>query len=311
MWSIPSMKKTKTYSKIDLIPKGNASDIITKGCMCLEGGAFRGTYTAGVLDFLMQHDINLETTIGISAGSLCGMLYVSGDIGRVGRINLLYRHDTRYVGLKAYPKNKGLIGFDFCLNDVNWELPFNAERFYDTKRRFIAVATDIETGKAAYFEKGKCADILKAVQASSSMPYISRPVNVEGRLYLDGGVSCKVPYRYALDHGFEKIVVIMTRQQGYRKKSSKASIDYAKICYLRHPEFAMRLGHSQDNANLEYDEIDRLGKDGRIFVIYPRKPITISRLEGDMEKLGNLYFDGYEDAGYYLPMLKEYLYGRS
>ena len=105
--------KNKVYTKLGQLPYGMARDKITEGCIVLEGGAFRGLYTAGVLDALMQAGINFRTTIGVSAGSMNGINYVAGQIGRSGRVNLKYRHDSRYVGVKALVTNKGVIGFDF------------------------------------------------------------------------------------------------------------------------------------------------------------------------------------------------------
>ena len=96
----------QTYSKMDQIPQGNASENITEGCLVLEGGAFRGLYTQGVLDAMMQNDINLSCVIGVSAGALGGLNYVSGQIGRSARINLSYRHDSRYVGVKALIRSR-------------------------------------------------------------------------------------------------------------------------------------------------------------------------------------------------------------
>jgi predicted patatin/cPLA2 family phospholipase len=301
------MRKKKVYSKLSSLPKGQSSEKVIKGCLCLEGGAFRGCYTAGVLDCLMENDINLETTIGVSAGSMCGLLYVSGDIGRAARINLQYRHDPRYVGIRAYKKNKGLIGFDFCLKGINKELPMNTKRFIETKRRFIAVCTSLDTGKAAYFEKGRCSDIYKAVQASASMPYISKPVIIDGKEYLDGGVACKVPYQFALNEKQEKIVIVLTRERGYRKKENRLVSENALIMYHHHEAFAQKLAHTRDNAAKEYEGIEKLEEEGRVFCFYPSRPINISRLEGDMEKLGDVYHLGYQDCLDNLDRLKEYL----
>lgn len=298
-------KKEKNYSKINQIPSGHSKENIVEGCLCLEGGAFRGCYTAGVLDCMMENDINLETTVGVSAGSLCGLLYVSGDIGKAARINLLYRHDKRYVGWKAFANNRGLIGFDFAFNGVSQA--FDAERFYSTKRRFLAVATSLDTGKATYFEKGKTIDILKACQASASMPFISAPVIVEGNRYLDGGVACRIPYSWAMNEGFNKIVVVLTRERGFRNNSKGKLMESAKLLYHNYHTFAERLSHSIDEGNRVYEQIDKLVDEGKIFAIYPSKPIDISRLEGDVDKLAELYYMGYQDCQNQLADLKEYL----
>ena len=138
-------KNKKVFSGLSRLPKGLASDQLTEGCIVLEGGAFRGLYTSGVLDALMEAGINLSCTVGVSAGALNGMNYVSGQIGRSGRLNLTYRHDSRYVGLKAIRKNRGVIGFDFILKNVNKEDPLNEERFFRPDSRFVVVATDCIT----------------------------------------------------------------------------------------------------------------------------------------------------------------------
>lgn len=194
----------EVYSKLDQIPCGIASNKTIDGCIVLEGGAFRGLYTAGVLDALMENDINLSCTIGVSAGAMNGVNYVAGNIGRTARINLKYRHDSRYVGVKAIRKNKGIIGFDFVFKQINKTDPLNNELFYDEKKRFIASCTSCVTGEQTFFEKGKCKDIYKAIQASASMPYVSEMVKVEGKPYLDGGCSKAIPYEWALANDYKK-----------------------------------------------------------------------------------------------------------
>ena len=135
----------KIFSKIDKIPRGRASNKISKLCLVLEGGAFRGLYSEGVLDALMLAGINAECTIGVSAGAMNGMNYVSGQIGRAARINLTYRHDSRYIGLKAIKTNKGVVGFDFVMNQIDEEA-FDEEAFFDRRKRFVVVATNCLPG---------------------------------------------------------------------------------------------------------------------------------------------------------------------
>lgn len=302
-----SQKKGKVYSGIKDLPRGIASDSITPGCLVVEGGAFRGLYVEGVLDLLMEEDVNLACTIGVSAGATSGMHYVSGQIGRAARFNLIYRHDPRYVGRIALRDNQGIMGFDFFYNEFGAKHPFNYKRFNQPERRFIAVATSCLTGETLYFEKGKCSDIEKAIQASATMPYVSKPVMVDGIPCMDGGCTVKVPYRWALKQGFEKIVVIRSREPWHRRKENTPESRLAKIVYRQYPEFAKQLATSPARANAECDELDRLQKEGRIFLIAPRLPVDIKRLEGDMEKLGELYYRGRGDAQKLLPDLKEYL----
>ena len=251
----------KIYSHIDKIPSGSASRKVTEGCLVLEGGAFRGLYSQGFMDAMMKAGINMQCTIGVSAGAMAGMNYVAGQIGRSARVNLRYRHDSRYVGIQAVRHNKG-----------------------------------------------HCTNIFHAIRASASMPYISKMVDIDGKPYLDGGCSCKIPYQWAIDQGFEKIVVIKTRHADYRKNLKKASeTSLAYRIYHTYPEFAHVLEQSDAAYNHQCDELEQLAKEGRIYLVSPSVPMKISRLEKDMEKLGHLYARGYKDAKDQMEQLKAYL----
>ncbi len=295
----------KVYSKIDQLPNGLASNQLTEGCLVLEGGAFRGLYTAGVIDALMQNDINLTCTIGVSAGALNGLNYVSGNIGRSARINLRYRHDSRYVGVKAFEHNKGIIGFDFVLDHINSSDPMNTETFWNKDKRFIVSATNCNTGEASFFEKGKCTNILKGIQASASMPYISKMVMVDNVPYLDGGCSKAIPYEWALRENYKKIVIVRTRPLDFRKENE---LDlHAFHFYKKYLMFANSLASTRLEYNRECEEIIELTKENRVYTIAPSEPVTVSRIESDMEKLGDLYYLGYNDTLNQIEELKKYL----
>ena len=295
----------KEYADLDKIPTGLASDVITEGCLVLEGGAFRGLYTAGILDVFMQNDINFRCTIGVSAGALTGTNYQSGQIGRTARANLGYRHESSFVGVESVRKAHSVIRLDFLFKDYNAIEMINVRKFFNPERRFVAVATNCETGKPMYFDRDYCGNIFEAIKASASMPFVTPMVNVDGIPCLDGGSSCKIPYQWAINEGYEKIVVIKTRENGFRKKVSDRKP--ATTIYRNHPEFAAAHDMSTENYNKQCDELDELSASGRLFVIAPSEKVTVSRVEGDMEKLGNLYWLGYNDGLNILPKLREYL----
>lgn len=301
------MTKTPVFSGIEQLPRGQASDKLCSGCIVLEGGAFRGVYTSGVLDALMEADINMECTIGVSAGALNGMNYVSGQIGRSARINLQFRRDPRYVGIHAYRSNRGIIGFNFVLDEYNKSDPLNREAFDREDRRLVAVATNCLTGQPEYFEKGRCHDIIKGVQASASMPYVSRPVTVDGIPCLDGGCSLNIPFRWALDEGYEKIVVVRTRPASFRKREKGRASAMARRFYKSSPALAQAIAGSDARYNRECDELEKLREEGRVYVISPSSSNSVSRLEKDMEKLGEFYYLGYSDGQSHIDSLMDYL----
>ncbi|MBR2802946.1 MAG: patatin family protein [Erysipelotrichaceae bacterium] len=300
------MKKSDIYQHLDELSQGHAPDTIVDGCLVLEGGAFRGLYTAGVLDVLMQEGINLQTTVGVSAGALNGMNYCSGDIGRSARFNLSYRHDERYVGREAFRRNNEVIGFDFLFSEeINEKMPFDLKRFSDPRREFYAVATDCESGLPTYFGKDS-SNIFLAVKASSAMPFLSEMVMIDEKPYLDGGCSVKIPLDFAISSGKEKIVVVTTRDKSYRRKKNELP-RLSQAVYHRYPAFVNAQLHTNRYYNETVERITDMEKKGKLFWIAPSEPVRISRLEGDMEKLGDLYWLGQKDAKTLLPALKEYL----
>lgn len=299
-------QEKKEYFRLEELPRGTASDEITEGCLVLEGGAFRGLYSQGILDAFMENNINFRTVIGVSAGALGGLNYVSGQIGRSARANLKYRHYSEYIGIKAFEKSRSPLNLDFLLDTLNEIEPLNKDRFYSENQKFIAVATNCENGKTEYFEKGVCKDIFSAIKASASMPFMTPMVNVEGKLYLDGGCSCKIPYEWALNEGYKKIIIIKTRERGFRKNDNNKTHLIERF-YRNYPKFAKVLSNSNEDYNRQCDVIDSLEKENKAYVIAPSKPVVVNRLESDMEKLGDLYWLGYKDARDQITSLKEYL----
>lgn len=298
----------KKYKNIDRFPTGTASENITNGCIVLEGGAFRGTYTEGVLDALMQNDINLSCVLGVSAGAMNGLNYVSGQIGRTIRVTLNYRHDSRYMGLDAIRKDKGLFGFGFIFGELMDIEFFDRERVKNSPIRFIAATTNCETGKTEYFEKNGDVDIYEAVKASASLPIVSKPIKLNGVEYFDGGCSKKVPYQWATENGYDKVVVIRTRHKDYRKDLSGHGVNkLIKKKYGKYPEFIKSLELADGVYNNDCDEMERLHNEGKIFVISPSEPLNVGRFEGNLDVLAGLYDLGYNDTMENLDALKEYL----
>lgn len=301
--------KSKVYSGIDSILSGTAPDNVIEGCMVLEGGAFRGVYTEGVLDYLMTQGINMSCTVGVSAGAINAANYVSGQIGRSARTNLRFRHNSDYVGLGAIRKNDGIIGFDFLYNDLEKIEPLDREKMYDKRKRIVAVVTNLLTGKEEYIDRDECSDFFQAIRASASLPLVSKPVFVDGTPCLDGGCVCKIPFDWAINEGYEKIIVIKTREDSFRKPDEVKTeqVKISNLIYKEYPEFAKVLPYNDVNYNKQCDKLDKFRDEGRIFVISPSESVTIGRLEPDMEKLGELYFLGVEDAKRNFEALKEYL----
>lgn len=280
-----------------------------EAALVLEGGSLRGLFTSGVLDVLVEQQIECSYVNGVSAGSMNGMNYISRQTGRTLAVNKEYRHDKRYISFENMVKNRQIFNFDFLLGELSRELiPFDFDAFYDSRQLFEVVATRCRTGRPEYFEKSTCSDILAAVQASSSIPVLSRMIDVDGKKYLDGGVSMPIAYQRAIDLGYEKIIVVLTRHDGFQKPPVSRVMRRAYANYFAPlPEFQDALFQVPERYNRMQQEMKELQAQGRIFVIRPEYPVEVSRVEPDIRKLEALYEEGRRIASEKLPRLQQYL----
>lgn len=295
----------EVYEKIAMIPWGKGTDEITEGCMVLEGGGWRGLYTLGVLDALMIAGINLEATVGISAGALCSLGYTTGQIGWGAKIDLTYRHDDNFCGINAIKNEHAITGFEYLYKEILKEYPLDKKKLKETPRRIAVGCTNLITGQTEYFEKGSC-NLSKAVSASASVPYVSKPVIMNRTPYLDGGCSTKIPYEWAVENGYKKVVVVKTREREY-KRSEDSVYRVARAMYHKYPEFIKSLEAANKKFNETIDMLYKKEEMGEVFIIAPSETVTVSRFESDMEKLGDLYWLGYKDANNILSELRKYL----
>lgn len=277
--------------------------------LVLEGGALRGMFTAGVLDLFLEKDIEFAYVNGVSAGSLNGINYVSKQNGRSRDVNLNYVNDSRYLGVRNMVSNGGIFNFKFLFGELSDELlPFDARTFFASEQRFEAVATNCRTGRAEYFEKGKEPEIMLASAASSSMPMLSSMIQLNGRRYLDGGIAEPIAYKRAMAQGYQKLVLVLTRQEGFEKPPIPKALRVAyEKRYSRYPRLVERLLAMPEHYNEMQKEIRSLEQEGRLFVIRPQKPVDISRVEKDVVRLQKLYDEGHAEAERRMDALRAYL----
>ena len=257
--------------------------------LVLEGGAMRGLFTAGVLDVLMENGITFDGAIGVSAGACFGCNLKSGQIGRVIRYNKRFAKDPRYCSWRSLLKTGDLFNADFCYRELPLELDvFDAAAYAANPMEFHVVATDCATGKPVY-RRLDAADetAFRWIQASASMPLVSRPVEIDGGFYLDGGLSDGIPLRYFESLGYGQNLVITTRPHGYRKFPKNRLL--LKPFLRRFPSIydAIKNRHVWYNKTLEY--IDERVAAGKATLIAPKEPLPISRICHDPDVMQRVY----------------------
>ena len=264
--------------------------------LVLEGGGMRGVFTCGVLDYLMDHKISFPYAIGVSAGACNGLSYMSHQRGRgkYSNIDLLAKY--KYIGIRPLVKKRGLIDQQLLFHRFpDRILPYNYKAYAENPARFEMVTTDCRTGRACYWEeKHNEKRIIEIVKASSSLPYACPIIYVDGRPMLDGGIVDYIPLLRAYEQGYDKCVVVLTRNKGYRKSTKRVPVP--SFIYKKYPRLRVALRNRNKLYNEQLELVERLEEEGKIIVIRPEKPIVVGRMETSVKKLTDLYNQGYECA---------------
>ena len=261
--------------------------------LVLEGGGMRGVFTSGVLDAFMKHDLYFRYIVAVSAGACNGMSYVSRQPRRARISNIDYLARYKYIGIR-HLVTQGCIFDRELLYDKfpNQLLPFDFDEYFKHAKGFEMVTTNCLTGKAMYLsETSDRQRSLDIVRASSSLPYVSKIVTVDGIPMLDGGIIDSIPINRAIETGHEHNVVILTRNKGWRDPGKDRKVP--AFIYKNYPRLRVALSHRHVVYNQQIDLIDRLEAEGKITCIRPMRPMEVGRIENDVEKLERLYEEGF------------------
>ena len=274
--------------------------------LVLEGGGMRGMYTAGVLDVFMENGIRFDKIVGVSAGALFGVNYLSGQKGRVIRYNKRFNGDKNYMGIRPLLTEGNIVNTKYAYHDVPYSLdPFVDENFKKSDTEFYAVVTDIESGNPEYIKINSVFEQMDVLRASGSLPFVSKPVKIGSKNYLDGGISDSIPYKWMAHQDVSKIIVILTRDISYRKKETSSLL--INMFYRNYPKLAERLHKRHIEYNESAKELTEIEKSGAVLVIRPSKPIEVGRMEKNPENLQEVYDLGVNDAKNMLETVMRYL----
>ena len=268
--------------------------------LVLEGGGLRALFSAGVTDVMMENQIKFDGLIGVSAGATFGCNYKSGQIGRALRYNINFKDDPRYMSWRSFLKTGDLVGAEFSYHTLPNELDiFDYETFRQNPMEFHIVCTDAETGEPVYKQlDDMTSEGLDWIRASASMPIVSRPVPLEGRKLLDGGIVNSIPLKYFQELGFEP--------KGFFKKRTKL-MPLFQLTMRKYPAIIKAMGrrHLMYNEQLQY--LAEQERKGNVLLIYPEDVLPIGRTEQNEEKMLRVYQLGRKEAEKRLNKIREFL----
>ena len=276
--------------------------------LVLEGGAMRGLFSAGVIDVLMEHDIGFDSIAGVSAGAAFGCNYKSKQPGRVIRYNTRYADDKRFCSVSSLIKTGDMFGAEFCYDTIPNKLDvFDKETYDNNPVKFYAVCTDAETGEPVYTLLDKADDLsFRWIRASASMPLVSRPVLIEGRHYIDGGITDSIPLEFMMKSGCEKNVVVLTQTRDYSKEKA-SMLPLMKLSLRKSPKTYEAIKRRHIMYNRTRDMIFEEERSGNALIICPDEKLPIGRIEHDPEVMKKAYEIGRKAAESRLEELKAFM----
>lgn len=272
--------------------------------LVLEGGGMRGVFTCGVLDYFLDQGITFPYAVGVSAGACNGLSYMSGQRGRAKYSNIDMMEKYQFIGMKYLWTQHSILDQKLLYQDFPERLvPYDFEAYRNNPGVFEMVTTNCLTGKACYLsEKNDWDRMIAIARASSSLPYVCPIAYVDGIPMLDGGIVDSIPVERARALGYEKNVVVLTRNKGYRKKSQDLRIPH--FIYKKYPRLRVVLSRRCACYNEQLELVERLEEEGKIIVIRPENPVVVDRIEKNIKKLEDLYQEGYECASKVLSAIR-------
>ena len=257
--------------------------------LVLEGGGMRALFTAGVLDALLDiKELDIDGIVGVSAGALFGVNYVSGQKERAIRYNIKYARDKRYMGFYSWITTGNAVNEEFAFYEIPFKLDvFDQEKFKQSKIDFYVVMTNVESGKPEYVLIKDVFKQMEYLRATSALPFASKIIEINGKKYLDGGISDSIPIDYCEDLGYDKIILVLTRPKNTHKED-KLNFLY-KLVYRKYPNLVERLINMGKDYEVVLKKIKDLENKDKIFVIRPPEILKIGRLEKNKDKIQKVY----------------------
>lgn len=263
------------------------------------GGGQRGIFGTGVFDRLLDEKVEFDCCIGVSAGSANIASYLSKQKGRNYRFYTDHVLKKEYMSLSNFKTQHSYIDLNFVysvLTDSDGEDPIDYESFSKYNGKFYVVATENSTGKPHYFGNDDISfNNYKVLHASSTLPVVCNSCTINGEKYYDGGISDPIPINKAIEEGYDKIVVILTRPISY-KNNGRVDRFCSEVIKNEHPKISECLKTRYKLYNDKIDDLLKLQSQGKCLVIYPDDCCNVSTLTRNRKNLDMLYRKGYENA---------------
>lgn len=282
--------------------------------LVLEGGGMRCAYTAGLITVLVEEGIFFDYVCGISAGSSSTVNYLSRDLERIRYAFVDVADDPKVGGPRSFVTGKGFFNADYLYgeNAVSGPVPYDWEAFLANPARMRIQSFERDTGRTVTWGREdihQIQDLLDRVRASSTLPRMMPPIEVDGHVMVDGGMGlgAGLPTHLAEQDGFGKFFVIATHTRGWRRPElTKGERATATRLFKAYPHLRNALLTRPTRYNMALDHLLELEASGAAYVVWPDEmPIENSTL--DRDKLQVAFAMGHRQGLRELPRWREFL----
>lgn len=272
------------------------------------GGGLRGIYAAGVLDYCMDQGILFDLGIGVSAGSANLISYMAGQNLRNFSFYADYSMRPEYMGLGNFLRKGSYIDLDYVygtLSNSGGENPLDYDAVMNNPMDFLVVAAEAETGRTKYFEKSRIRqDDYCILKASSAIPFVCKPYEVDGVAYYDGALADPVPVQKAFAMGCDRVIVLLTMPKEQLRIADRDRA-LARMIRKKYPIAAQKLEQRAQHYNEGVALAQKYAEQGRALIVAPRETFGVGTLSRDRAALQQLYDSGYVDGQKITRFLRE------
>lgn len=289
------------------------SNLLNQTALLFEGGGMRASYTSGMVVALLEAGIYAPFVAGISAGASNTANYLSKDGPRARQSFTDFAADPNFGDWRTFLRGKGLFHAEYIYERAGqpgMPLQFDWDTFANNPAEFRVGGFDIESGETVWWgndDTPTMPQLMRAVRASSTMPIVMPPVEINGRTYVDGalGHDGGVPISIAQDQGYDRFLIVLTREREYRKAPEKFPKFY-RTYFRKYPAVADALLTRWWRYNRTKDYLFELQRQGKAYLFIP-EVMPVANGERDVHKLNASHELGLAQARREIPAIKEFL----
>lgn len=271
--------------------------VIEDVALVLEGGGFRGSYTAGAMKWLHDNGIQFKYCVSISATAIHSLFYMSGRIQEMHDMSVKSVTDPHFIGLPAIFTEGSICAYNYMKE--KYVLPPYKDALKDLRESDL----DYEMGvynmtkqQLEYKNKFDLDEEAELIKASCTLPISGRMSAVDSNKYLDGGIDTMVSLKRAEEKGYKKMLVIVTKDKNYvRKPNGFFLTALLRMVYGKYQKMLATLDHRTEAYYDQMDAVYKLEEEGNGILIRPSRDCGVKRFSGNEQQLEELFELGWQD----------------